>query len=157
MKLSEILTPRHILLDLQATDRWQAMEELLDHLIESGDFSPEWREEVSKSLHQRESLISTGVGGGVAIPHAFSESIDDVVAVFGRSKQGINFESQDHELVHFVVLFISPRKTYQKHLHALAAIARMFTKPETRQFMMQAQDAEKVFALFRQKVVAIQG
>lgn len=155
MKLSEILTPQHILLDLQASDRWQAMDELFDHLIAAGDFAPEWREEVSQSLHQRESLISTGVGGGVAIPHAFSESIDEVVAVFGRSLQGIDFESQDRELVHFVVLFISPRKSYQKHLHALAAIARMFTKPETRQFMMQAQDAEELFTLFRQKVVAI--
>lgn len=155
MKLSEILTPNHILLDLQAADRWQAMEEMLDHLIAVGDFPPQWRAEVSCSLHQRESLISTGVGGGVAIPHAFSEHIDDVVAVFGRSRAGIDFDAQDRDMVHFVVLFISPLKSYQKHLHALAAIARMFTKPETREMMMHADDVSELYALFRQKVVQL--
>ena len=155
MKLSELLPQEHILLDLQASDRWHVMEELLDHLIAAGDFPAEWRQEVAHSLHQRESLVSTGVGGGVAIPHAFSESLKDVVAVFGRSIPGIDFEAQDQELVHFVVLFISPRNPYQKHLHALAAIARMFTKPETREAMMQARDVEDLYALFCNKVVVL--
>lgn len=155
MKLSEILPSQHILVDLQAQDRWQAMEELLDHLTSLGEFSSAWREEVAQNLRTRESLVSTGVGGGVAIPHAFSDALDDVVAVFGRSVAGIDFESQDHELVHFVVLFISPRRPYQKHLHALAAIARMFTKPETRQAMLQARDADDLYSLFCHKVVAL--
>lgn len=157
MKLSEILPQQHILLNLQASDRWHAMEELLDHLIAAGDFPAEWREEVAHSLHQRESLVSTGVGGGVAIPHAFSDSLEEVVAVFGRSLSGIDFEAQDKELVHFVVLFISPRQPYQKHLHALAAIARMFTKTETREAMMRAHDVDELFALFCHKVVALKG
>ena len=155
MKLSEILTPSHILPDLQAVDRWQAMEEMLDHLIHVGDFPAEWRVEVSHSLHQREALVSTGVGGGVAIPHAFSEHIDDVVAVFGRSRAGIDFDAQDREMVHFVVLFVSPLKSYQKHLHALAAIARMFTKPETREMMLHADDVSELYELFRHKVVQL--
>jgi len=155
MKLSEILTPHHIMLDLQATDRWQAMEEMLEHLISVGDLPHELRSEVADSLKQREVLISTGVGGGVAIPHAFSEHIDDVVAVFGRSRSGINYDSHDHELVHFVVLFISPLRSYQKHLHALAAIARMFTKPETRQGMMNAVSVSEMYELFHNKVVQL--
>lgn len=155
MKLSDILTPSHILPEVQAGDRWEVMDELLDHLIAAGDFSPEWRAEVAQSLRQREAMISTGVGGGVAIPHAFSEHINEVVAVFGRSREGIDFVAQDLEVVHFVVLFISPLKSYQKHLHALAAIARMFTKPETRERMMYASDVDELYQLFRQKVVAI--
>ncbi|MEN9992251.1 MAG: hypothetical protein RLZZ224_1953 [Verrucomicrobiota bacterium] len=155
MKLSDILRPDHILLELQAEDRWLAMEELLDHLIQVSQFPEEFREEVAHSLRQREALISTGVGGGVAIPHAFSAHVDDVVAVFGRSVQGIDFDAQDRELVHFVVLFISPVQPYQKHLHALAAIARMFTKPECRELMMTADDVQQVYELFRHKVVAI--
>ncbi|MFM2171222.1 MAG: hypothetical protein RI957_1451 [Verrucomicrobiota bacterium] len=155
MKLSDILAPNHILPDLQACDRWQVMEEMLDHLIGVGGFPSPWRAEVANSLRQRESLISTGVGGGVAIPHAFSEHIDDVVAVFGRSRAGIDFDAQDRETVHFVVLFISPLKSYQKHLHALAAIARMFTKPETREMMMHANDVSELYELFRHKVVQL--
>jgi mannitol/fructose-specific phosphotransferase system IIA component (Ntr-type) len=157
MKLSQLLTPSHILPELRSVDRWQALDELLDHLVAVGEFSPEWKEEVKESLHARESMISTGVGGGVAIPHAFSEHIDEVVAVFGRSHQGIDFASQDANVVHFVVLFISPRKSYQKHLHALAAIARMFTKPETRDSMLQARNAEELYQLFRQKNVILKG
>ncbi|HBE21905.1 MAG TPA: hypothetical protein DDW21_00275, partial [Verrucomicrobiales bacterium] len=57
--------------------------------------------------------------------------------------------------VHFIVLFISPRKSYQKHLHALAAIARMFTKMETRDSMLQARDADQLYQLFRQKNVIL--
>lgn len=155
MKLSELLTPTHILPDLQAEDRWQAIDALLDHLIVQGNLSPEWKGEITESLHVRENMVSTGVGGGVAIPHAFSDHIDEVMAVFGRSRLGIDFASQDASAVHFVVLFISPRKSYQKHLHALAAIARMFTKPETREKMLGAETAAELFSLFRQKSVAI--
>jgi mannitol/fructose-specific phosphotransferase system IIA component (Ntr-type) len=155
MKLYHLLTPSHILPEMLAVDRWQALNELLDHLVTLGDFSPEWKEEVKESLHLRETMISTGVGGGVAIPHAFSEHIDEVVAVFGRSQQGIDFAAQDSSAVHFIVLFISPRKSYQKHLHALAAIARMFTKMETRDSMLQARDADQLYQLFRQKNVIL--
>jgi mannitol/fructose-specific phosphotransferase system IIA component (Ntr-type) len=155
MKLSDILTPNHILPDLRAADRWLAMEEMLDHLISIGGFPSQWRADVAHSLELRESLISTGVGGGVAIPHAFSEHIEEVVAVFGRSCRGIDFDAQDREMVHFVVLFISPLKSYQKHLHALAAIARMFTKPETREMMMHAPDGNGLYELFCQKVVQL--
>lgn len=157
MKLSQLLQPACILPELQAGDRWQAIDELIDHLIAVGNVSAEWKEEITESLHLRENMVSTGVGGGVAIPHAFSDHIDEVRAVFGRSRAGIDFDSQDANAVHFVVLFISPRKSYQKHLHALAAIARMFTKPETREKMLTATDAEQLFTLFRQKTVAIKG
>ncbi|MBU6326225.1 MAG: PTS sugar transporter subunit IIA [Verrucomicrobia bacterium] len=153
MKLTQLLSHRHIVPDLRATDRWQAMDELLDHLEMVGDLTAALREEVSQSLQLRENMVSTGVGGGVAIPHAFSDHTDEVIAVFGRSREGIDFDSLDHGIVHFVILFISPRKSYQKHLHALAAIARMFTRAETCAKMLSAADAEDIFALFWQKTV----
>ncbi len=153
MKLSQLLSIRHILPNLQTMDRWQAIEALLDHLIEIGDVQGAWRAEILASLRQREDMISTGVGAGVAIPHAFSEHISEVIAVFARSREGVDFAAQDGMPAHFVVLFISPRHSYHKHLHALAAIARMFTRPETRDKLMLAENAETLHALFQMKNV----
>ena len=69
--------------------------------------------------------MSTGIGFGIAIPHASSEHVTEVVAAFGRSQgSGIEFDSLDNELVHFIVLFIVPRDQFQVHLRTLAAIAK---------------------------------
>ena len=157
MKLSQLLSSRHILPDLQAEHRLDAIDELLGHLIAVGDLDAQWKEEICESLHQREAMISTGVGAGVAIPHAFSDHIDEVIGVFGRSRKGVDFDSHDQEKVHFMVLFISPKKSYQKHLLALAAIARLFTKIDTRQKLMLATDAEELFSLFRHKNFVLNG
>ncbi len=155
MKLSQLLSSRHILPDLKAEQRLDAIDELLGHLVEVGDLDAQWKEEICASLHQREAVVSTGVGAGVAIPHAFSDHIEEVIGVFGRSQKGVDFDSHDEEKVHFVVLFISPKKSYQKHLLALAAIARLLTKVETRKKLMTASDAEELFSLFRQKTLAL--
>jgi mannitol/fructose-specific phosphotransferase system IIA component (Ntr-type) len=155
MKLSQLLSSRHILPDLQAEDRLDAIDELLGHLIEVGDLDSQWKEEICASLHLREAMISTGVGAGVAIPHAFSDHIDEVIGVFGRSHKGVDFDSHDQEKVHFVVLFISPKKSYQKHLLALAAIARLLTKTDTRQKLLLANDADELYSLFRQKTLVL--
>ena len=133
----------------------EAIDELLGHLIAVGDLEEKWKDEICASLHLREAMVSTGVGAGVAIPHAFSDHVDEVIGVFGRSQKGIDFDSQDQEKVHFVVLFISPKKSYQKHLLALAAIARLLTKNDTRQKLMLANDVEQMFSLFRQKTFAL--
>ncbi len=138
MKLATLLTPEQIVLDMRAEEHLPAIIELVDHLVGVGDLSPELREEVVESLRAREEQVSTGIGYGVAIPHAFSENIDNVVAVFGRSTKGIDFESLDNCTVHFVVLFIVPKKDYHLHLQTLAAIAKMFTNCEIRRRLSAA-------------------
>ena len=78
-------------------------------------------------LGGRRLADGSGVGSGVAIPHAFSEKLRHIIAVFGRSRQGINFDAIDDHPVHFVVLFLVPKEDYDLHLQTLAAIARMFS------------------------------
>jgi mannitol/fructose-specific phosphotransferase system IIA component (Ntr-type) len=152
MKLSHLLSAKHILPDLKSSDRQEVITEMLDYLVSLGDLPQEQLEELQASLKQREEILSTGVGNGVAIPHAFSEHLQDVVAVFGRSRSGIDFSSQDGGLVHYVVLFISPRHIYQKHLLMLAAIARMFSRLETHQYLEASSTAEEFHQLFQQKI-----
>lgn len=151
MKLSNLLSAKHILPDLQSRDRQEAITEMLDHLLALGDLPMTHLDDIQDSLKKREEILSTGVGNGVAIPHAFSEHLQEVVAVFGRSRGGIDFSSQDGALVHYIVLFISPRHIYQKHLLMLAAIARMFSRIETHQYLEASSTAEEFYQLFNQR------
>lgn len=138
MKLATLLNVDRILLDMKATEHWAAIVELIDYLVEKGDISEACRQPILDALKEREAQISTGIGSGVAIPHTFSDTLEEVVAVFGRSKEGIDFEALDNAPVHFIILFIVPRRDYHLHLRTLAAIAKMFTNSEVRRNLSTA-------------------
>ena len=139
MKLASLLSPDQIVLDMRSEEHMPAIFELVEHLISNGKLPEALREEVEASLKAREEQVSTGIGYGVAIPHAFSENLENVAAVFGRSVKGIDFEALDNCPVHFVVLFIVPKKDYHLHLQTLAAIAKMFTNCEIRKQLSEAE------------------
>ena len=151
MKLAKLLSADQIILDMKSVDHWPAIVELVDHLIAPGKLPAGLREESLDALKIREDQVSTGIGSGVAIPHAFSDQIQDVVAVFGRSKEGIDFEALDNAPVHFVILFIVPRKDYQLHLRTLAAIAKLFTNSEMRRQFAAAQTRDEILAILGAK------
>ncbi|MGB1131236.1 MAG: PTS sugar transporter subunit IIA, partial [Haloferula sp.] len=132
-------------------EHMDAILELVDHLIEVDLLSPNLRAEVVESLKSREEQVSTGIGYGVAIPHAFSENLDKVVAVFGRSTKGIDFEALDHCPVHSVVLFLVPKKDYHMHLQTLAAIAKMFTNCEIRKKLAAAECRKEILNILAGK------
>lgn len=151
MKLANLLSPSRIILEMSAGEHWPAIVELIDHLVSEGSLDPALRDEVLEALKIREEQVSTGVGHGVAIPHAFSEKLDKVVAVFGRSKSGIDFEALDQKPVHFVILFLVPKKDYHLHLQTLAAIAKMFTNGEIRRRLGEAGQHQEILDIFSGK------
>lgn len=151
MKLAKLLGPEQILLDMKAVEHWPAIIELVDHLVSTGQLPPEQRDEMLEAFRVREEQVSTGIGLGVAIPHAFSDHLDRVIAVFGKSKSGIDFESLDNQPVHFIILFIVPRKDYHLHLRTLAAIAKMFTNIEVRRQLGAAETLEEILTIFDSK------
>jgi len=151
MKLAQLLHAEQIVLDMKAVEHWPAIIELVDHLVESGELPAAQRESVLDALKAREEQVSTGIGSGVAIPHAFSDELEKVVAIFGRSKKGIEFEAIDNALVHFVILFIVPRKDYHLHLRTLAAIAKLFTNCEVRRSLGQAQTRREILEIIGSK------
>jgi mannitol/fructose-specific phosphotransferase system IIA component (Ntr-type) len=127
MKLVNLLSPDRMLLDMKAVEHWPSIVELVGHLVTSGQLPESHYEEMLGAFKLREESVSTGIGSGVAIPHAFSDELEQVIAVFGRSEKGIDFEALDNAPVHFIILFVVPRKDYHLHLKTLAAIAKMFT------------------------------
>ena len=147
MKLAQLLGPDQILLDLKADAHWTSIVELVAGLVASGKLPAAQEEGILTSLKAREDQVSTGIGGGVAIPHAFSDDLDEVIAIFGRSAGGIDFQALDQKLVHLIILFIVPRKEYHLHLRTLAAIAKMFTNAEVRRQLVAAENEEEVLAI----------
>ena len=125
MDSSDFLGPEPIVIDLQAENRWQAIDELIGALITHGKIKSEHREAILASVKKRESSMSTGIGFGIGIPHAATELVSDVVGAIGRSRKGVQFEALDGKLVHRVMLFLVPLGQFQKHLDTLANLAKM--------------------------------
>ena len=117
---------KQVILDLKGESCAHALAHMVDHLVSRGILDSSLRDEVLSLLEQREAQVSTGIGSGVAIPHAFSDSIDHVIAAFGRSSEGVDFEAIDNAPVNLVMLLIVPEAQHNMHLQTLAAIAKMF-------------------------------
>jgi mannitol/fructose-specific phosphotransferase system IIA component (Ntr-type) len=141
MDLSDILTEEQILTDLQAGNRWEAIDELINNLVSTQKIKSEHREAIAAVVKKRETSMSTGIGFGIGIPHASTDLISEVVGALGRSKRGVNFDALDNQPVNLVMLFLVPQGQFQKHLHTLANIAKLLHKADFRQALEQAPDA----------------
>ena len=148
MTLGNLLTVSQILPEMQATERWSAIVELVDLLVAQGQIKNADRDVVLAALRQREETMSTGIGFGIAIPHASSDRVDKVVAAFGRSITGIEFESLDNAPVKFIVLFVVPKDQFQTHLRTLAAIAKFLNDRSVRERLGTAGNADDILAIF---------
>ena len=142
MDLGDILGPEQIVPELKATNRWEAIDELIQQLIGSGKIKSEHHEAVTAVIKKRESSMSTGIGFGVGIPHASTDRINDVVGAFGRSKSGVNFDAVDNQPVTLVLLFLVPQGQFQKHLQTLAKIAKLLHRKDFRAALEAAPDAK---------------
>ena len=150
MDLGDILTKDQIITDLQAADRWQAIDELINNLVATGKIKPEHHDSIAAVVKKRESSMSTGIGFGIGIPHASTDLIYEVVGALGRSKVGVNFDALDNQPVNLVMLFLVPQGQFQKHLHTLANIAKLLHKAEFRSALEQAPDAEAMLNIIKE-------
>jgi mannitol/fructose-specific phosphotransferase system IIA component (Ntr-type) len=150
MNLGDILGPDNILPELQAADRWLAIDELINNLVTTGRIKSENREAIAAVVKKRETSMSTGIGFGIGIPHASTDLIQEVVGAFGRSKTGVNFEALDNQPVNLVMLFLVPQGQFQKHLHTLAGIAKLLHKKEFRQALEEAPDAPAMYKIIKE-------
>jgi mannitol/fructose-specific phosphotransferase system IIA component (Ntr-type) len=149
MDLGDILSREQILTDLRATNRWEAIDELIENLVATGKISPQHREAITAVVKKRETSMSTGIGFGIGIPHASTDLISEVVGSLGRSRTGVNFDALDNQPVNLVMLFLVPQGQFQKHLHTLANIAKLLHRADFRQALEQAPDAEAMLKVIR--------
>src|SRR3954452_16948660 len=151
MSLASLLNAEQIIPEMTATERWPAIVELVDLLVIQNRIKADGRDSILASLKQREETMSTGIGFGIAIPHCSSDKLNEVVAAFGRSTAGIEFDALDNAPVKFVVLFIVPKNQFQTHLRTLASIAKFLNDRSIRESLANAQSAEEILAIFRDR------
>ena len=153
MTLCDILQKEQILTDLQASNRWEAIDELIQTLVQCGKIKSEHREAIAAVVKKRETSMSTGIGFGIGIPHASTDLIPEVTGAFGRSRKGLNFDALDNQPVKLVMLFLVPQGQFQKHLHTLANIAKLLHNKDFRQALEDAPDAEAMLQIICDKQV----
>jgi mannitol/fructose-specific phosphotransferase system IIA component (Ntr-type) len=149
MTLGDILQKEQIITELSASNRWEAIDELIGRLVECGKIRPENREQIAAVVKKRETSMSTGIGFGIGIPHASTDLIYEVVGAFGRSSKGVNFDALDNQPVHLVMLFLVPQGQFQKHLHTLANIAKLLHNKDFRVALEKAPDAETMLKFIK--------
>ena len=150
MNLGDILAREQIIPELQATNRWEAIDELLNTLVQCGKIKSEHRQAIAAVVKKRETSMSTGIGFGIGIPHASTDLIYEVVGALGRSRAGVNFDALDNQPVNLVMLFLVPQGQFQKHLHTLANIAKLLHKKEFRQALEEAKDADAMYQIIQE-------
>jgi mannitol/fructose-specific phosphotransferase system IIA component (Ntr-type) len=147
--LSQLMSATGINLDLKSTDRDAVLEELVNQIAVLAK-QPDARQTLIRALHEREQLHSTGIGDGVALPHARNALVglvDKPVIVFGRSAQGIPFGAIDGAPSKLFFLLVAP--TVTEHLAVLARLSRLLREPKLRHDLLAAEDSKKALALIR--------
>ena len=149
MKISEFLREEQTLPDLAAADKAGALEEICLALARAQPGLEKGR--LLETLLAREKLGSTGIGDGVAIPHGKLPGLEGLVAAFGRSKGGIDFQSIDGQPTYLFFVLFAPESSAGLHLKALARISRLFRNPALRKSILDAADGPTIHRLLSEE------
>ncbi|XBQ16753.1 MAG: PTS IIA-like nitrogen regulatory protein PtsN [Oceanicaulis sp.] len=144
MALTDLLPAGGVVADLAATSRKQALHGLTE--LAQRTLAVPCRP-VLDAVTERERLGSTGVGDGVAIPHARTEHVDRVCGVFARLKQPVDFDAVDGRPADLVFLLLAPEEAGAEHLKALAQVSRLFRRDDVRRALRAAPDADAIWAI----------
>ena len=151
MQIMDFLSKKAIVTDIKSTKKMDVIKELVDVLIESGEIEKRCRNKLIDALMNRESLGSTAIGQGIAIPHAKSDCVEKLVAAFGLSKKGVDFDSLDGELAYIFFLLIAPQDSAGPHLKALARISRLLKDKYFRDTLKACEDEKAVIKIITEE------
>jgi mannitol/fructose-specific phosphotransferase system IIA component (Ntr-type) len=141
--LTELLTPDRVVVPLVARDKAGVIAELTRHLV---DRSGGAYDEVLDAIEERESVLSTGIGFGVAIPHARSSAVRELSVVCGLSPVPVPYDSIDGDPVQLFFMIVGPESTAGQHVKVLSRIARLVRRDTLRQQLCQATNADQFYA-----------
>jgi PTS system fructose-specific IIC component/PTS system nitrogen regulatory IIA component len=128
MFLCDVYQPQFIKIGLEAEDKDEAFEELVDHFCEISNINA--REEILDAIREREMKMSTGIYRGIAIPHGKTNAVDQIYGVLGLSRKGIDYDALDGKPVYILFLILAPEKDSEKHLNLLKRLAEMLDNPQ---------------------------
>jgi len=143
MKIAEILELKTVVPHLHSNSKPEVIKELADNI--SSVYPNINNDRLVEVLLEREKLCSTAVDSGVAIPHAKLSGVTDIIIGFGRSIEGIEFESLDRNATHFFITLIAPEDATGSHIQLLARISKVFKDPELRSRLMKCGSQEDIY------------
>jgi fructose PTS system EIIBC or EIIC component len=149
MKISDILKEKVTKINLDAKDKTEAINKMIDLANNSGNIID--LEKVRECVFEREKLVSTGVGKGFAIPHGKSDFVADITAAFGIMSDPIEFDSIDGEKVKFIFLLIGKDSMLNAHIKLLSRISRLMNKDDFRNKLTKASSSEEVVKFFKEE------
>lgn len=151
MKIMDFLSKKAILTDLKSVKKDEVIKELVDGLVDAGEIEKRHRNKLIEALMAREALGSTAIGQGIAIPHAKVDCADKLVAAFGLSKKGVDFDSLDADPVYIFFLLVAPQDSAGPHLKALARISRLLKDKYCRDSLRACTDDKCVIKIISQE------
>jgi len=151
MEVMDFLSKKAITTEIKSTKKTEVIKELVELLINAGEIGPRYRNKLIDALSVRETLGSTAIGQGVAIPHAKLDCVDKLVAAFGLSKKGVEFDSLDGEPAYIFFLLVAPQDSAGPHLKALARISRLLKDKYFRDSLRACEDAKSVIKIISQE------
>ncbi len=146
MKITDVLKIESIIPELEGKTKADVINELIDCL--KGDNRVDDLEELRRAVFDREKVIPTGVGRGIAIPHAKTDAVTDTIMVFGKTSTPIEYSSNDGEPVNLFFLLINKENSVSPHIKLLSRISRILLKEEFKDELIEAKTAESIYNLF---------
>lgn len=149
MKICDILRVEKIISSLQGTTKTEVINELLN--LFKDDERVNNLEGMSNAVHEREKIMSTGVGKGFAIPHAKTNCVNEIVAAFGKLEKPLDFQALDEQPVNIIFLLVGKENLVGPHIKLLSRISRMMNKDEFRESLANAKTPEEIYSLFEEE------
>jgi len=146
-----LFSPRAIVADLQAATRDDVLDEMVRAAVAAGVLPRTRRAQVLGALMDREQRGSTGLGRGIAIPHAKIAGLRNHAGIVARSVGGIDFRAIDGERVHVMVMLVSPDSRHEEHLATLRWVSLMARDPDFASFIRQARTAEQIYEVLQER------
>ena len=128
MFLHDVFSPEFIKIGLEAEDKDEVFEELIDHYCETNKINV--REDLLKSLWDRETKMSTGIQKGIAIPHGNTDAVENICGVLGLSRRGVDYDALDGEPVYLFFMIFAPHKDKEQHLRILKQLSEILHNPQ---------------------------
>ncbi len=146
MNTKDMFSKERVKFNLTSSSKMEVIEELIDILIQDGKILD--KEEFKRAVLKREEEFSTGIGMGIAIPHGKSKAVKEASIAFGRSTDGIEYESMDDKPAHLLFLIAVPEESSDLHLRALSEISRKLMHADIRENLLKCNNFEEFIKIF---------
>lgn len=149
MQLTDLLTEQHILIPLKCKTRDECIKALIEAIDKEGLIAD--ADKAYEAILEREKLMTTGVGNGIAIPHCKHSSCPNFAVALGIHPDGVDFEAIDKKKVHLIFLLIGPENNPSLHIKLLSRISRLMSNEDLREQLMECANPQEAHELLKEE------